>query len=133
MSETDRLRQHPADRLASPVQEVDLAAAVARLRAEPHAPVSGHRQIAVVRDADMTVILFVFEAGGTLKEHRADGSVTIHVLGGKLDVAAEGRTHALTGGRLLALAPGIPHSVRAVEPAEMLLTVYRMPSGDHGD
>jgi quercetin dioxygenase-like cupin family protein len=125
MSDTDRLRQHPADRLASPVQMVDLAAAADRLRAEAHAPVAGHRQIALVRDEGLTVILFLFEAGGHLKEHRAEGSVTIQVLEGTLVVGAGGGQHELGQGRMVALAPGTMHAVQAPEPATMLLTVSR--------
>lgn len=125
MSDTDRLRQHPADRLASPVQVVDLAAEADRLRDEAHAPVGGHRQIAVVRDEGLTVILFLFDAGSQLKEHRTEGSVTINVLHGRLAVQAEGERHDLVPGRLLALAPGTMHSVQAAEPATMLLTVSR--------
>ncbi len=85
----ERLRPHPEDRLASPVQVVDLAAAAAELRAELHAPVAGHRQIAVVRHGPVTIIQFVFDEGGLLKQHRADGVVTIHVLEGRLQVIVD--------------------------------------------
>ena len=125
MTDSERLREHPADRLASPVQVVDLAAAAGRLRDEAHAPVGGHRQIAVVRDEGLTVILFLFEANGQLKEHRAEGSVTIQVLQGTLVVGAEGERHELGQGRMLALAPGTMHSVQAPAAATMLLTVSR--------
>ncbi len=125
MSDADRLRQHPADRLASAVQVVDLPATAARLRDEAHAPVGGHRQIAVVRDDGLTVILFLFEAGGQLKEHRAEGSVTIQVLQGTLVVGAGAEQHELGEGRMLALAPGTMHSVQARVAATMLLTVSR--------
>ncbi len=125
MSPTDRLRQHPRERLAAPVQVVDLAAAAADLRAEPHAPVAGHRQIAIVREGPVTVILFAFEADGYLREHSAEGEVTIHVLAGRLEVVVGDERHDLGAGNLLALAPGLSHSVRALAPGEMLLTVHR--------
>jgi quercetin dioxygenase-like cupin family protein len=130
MTPSDRLRQHPEDRLASPVQQVDLAAVAARLRAEPHAAVAGHRQIAVVRHGPVTVILFSFEANGLLKEHRAEGEVTIHVLGGRLEVVVDDEGRELGPGQLLALAPGVPHSIRGITPSEMLLTVHRQPLPD---
>jgi hypothetical protein len=56
---------------------VDLAATAAALRAEPHSPVSGHRQIAVYRNGPVTLVSFLFEPGGIMKEHRTDGVVTI--------------------------------------------------------
>lgn len=128
MSSTDRLRTHPEDRLASAVQVVSLATTAAQLRAEAHASVAGHRQIAVFRHGPVTMLQFVFEANGLLKEHQADGVVTIHALSGRLLVIAEEEPHALGPGELVALAPGVLHSVRAIEPSEMLLTVHRLPA-----
>jgi quercetin dioxygenase-like cupin family protein len=122
----DRLRPHPEDRLTAPVQVVDLAAAAAKLRAEPHAPVSGHRQIALMRHGPVTVILIVFDAGGLLKEHQAEGVLTIHVLSGRLQVVVDEEAREMAAGELMALAAGMPHSVLALAPSEMLLTVHRV-------
>ncbi len=127
MTTTDRLREHPNVRLAAPVQAVDLAAAAAALRAESHDAVAGHRQIALVREGPVSVILFLFEAGGHLREHETDGEVTIHVLSGALDVHVGDERHRLTGGQLVALAPGIRHAVQSDGPAQMLLTIHRRP------
>lgn len=130
MTPTARLRQHPENRLAAPVQAVDLASAAARLRAEAHPSVAGHRQIAVLRHGPVTMILFLFETDGLMKEHRADGVVTIHVLDGRLQVMVGEEHREVGAGELLALAPGLTHSVRALLPSEMLLTVHRLPEQD---
>jgi quercetin dioxygenase-like cupin family protein len=126
----ERLRPHPEDRLAAPVQVVDLASAAAELRAEAHPAVAGHRQIAVVRHGPVTIIQFVFDAGGLLKQHRADGVVTIHVLEGRLKVIVEEEVQEIGRDELLALAPGVMHSVEALIPTDMLLTVHRVPADD---
>ena len=118
----------PEERLAAPVQLVNLAEAGARLRAEPHAPVSGHRQIAVFRHGPVTLLLFRFEPDGLLREHRAEGVVTIHVLSGRLVVIADDEAHQLEAGQLLGLAPGVSHSVRATATSEMLLTIHLTPA-----
>ena len=129
----ERLRPHPEDRLASPVQVVDLAAAAAELRAELHAPVAGHRQIAVVRHGPVTIIQFVFDEGGLLKQHRADGVVTIHVLEGRLKVIVDEEAREISRDEIMALAPGVLHSVLALAPSDMLLTVHRMPEDGAAD
>lgn len=125
MPASDRLRVHPEERLAASVKLVDLAATADALRKEPHPSVSGHRQIAVFRHGPVTLVSFIFEPEGYLKEHRTDGTVTIQVLAGHLRVTAEGQTHELTAGRLLALAPNVPHTVQAATASEMLLTVHK--------
>jgi quercetin dioxygenase-like cupin family protein len=129
MSLDDRLRPPARERLASLVQQFDLAAVAADLRAEPHAAVSGHRQLALVRHGPLSLILFAFDAGGAIPEHRTDGEVVLHVLRGHLVVTVDGDDVALRGGELLALAPGQPHAVHAPEASEMLLSICRDPSG----
>ena len=125
MTPDERLRPHSHERLAVAVQRFDFAAATAQLRAEAHASVAGHRQIALVRRGPLSVILFAFEAEGFLKEHSADGEVTIHVLGGRLAVTVDGESMELGRGELVALAPRQRHAVRATEASEMLLTICR--------
>jgi quercetin dioxygenase-like cupin family protein len=125
MPTSDRLRPHPEERLAGPVQLVDLAETATALRREAHDPVAGHRQIAVYRHGPVTLVSFVFEPEGILKEHRADGVVTILALTGHIRVVAEEQAYDLTAGRLLALNPNVPHTVMAVTASEMLLTVHK--------
>lgn len=127
MPPADRLRPHPEDRFAEPVQLLDLQAAAARLRAEPHDAIRGHRQIALFRSGPVTLVLFTLEAGAHLTEHRTDGVVTIHLLGGKIDVGFDGGMHQLSPGQVVALAPGVLHEVRAHAPSEMLLSVHQSP------
>ena len=125
MSPTDRLRPPPEDRLAAPVQLIDLPESTAKLRQEPHNPVAGHRQIAVFRHGPVTLVSFAFEAHGHLKEHKADGVVTILALSGHLRVVAEDEPYDLRAGHVLALAPNVVHSVVALTSSEMLLTVHK--------
>ena len=125
MTEENRLRPHPKDRLAATMQHVDLVDAAKKLRAEAHASVSGHRQLAVVRHGPVSLILFVFEKDGMLKEHQADGEVIIQVLTGQLAVTVAGDVITLGAGTLLFLAPGQRHAVRALEESDMLLSITR--------
>lgn len=130
MSTEERLREHPGERLANQVQKIGLAEAIAQLRAEPHAATAGHRQVALVRHGPVSLILFLFDLDGYLKEHRTEGVVTIHVLSGWLEVTADGERTELSTGELISLAPGRPHGVRALAPSEMLLTVCRVAGGE---
>jgi quercetin dioxygenase-like cupin family protein len=125
MPDSTRLRPHPQDRFAPVAQAFDLADAAARLRAEPHDPVEGHRQVALYRHGPVTVLLFIMNAGATL-EYEAPGLVTIHVLAGDVRVAVETEDHALTAGQLLTIDRGVSHTVRATGSAELLVTVHKL-------
>jgi quercetin dioxygenase-like cupin family protein len=127
----DRTRVHPDTRFAPPAQAFDLDAAAAELAREEGATAAsphGHRQKTLYRHGNATLALFLFDAGGGIREHRANGTVFIQALQGRLTVGAEGQRHELPAGRLLVLAPGVRHDVTAEEPSRMLLTVCLVPA-----
>lgn len=120
----DRLRQRPSERFAGDEHLLDLEATLRALRAEPRDATDGHRQIALRHHGPLRLVLYAFEPGGRLPEHRAPGWVTIHVLRGELVVRTPGARHVVGAGRVLALAPDVPHDVDATEEADVLLGVY---------
>ena len=125
MSEQEsRLRPHPVGRFAGEIHVIDLKQALRELRGEAHASTHGHRQVTLLHRAPVTQVLFAFEAGGEMPEHAANGLVTIHVLEGHMAIEAAGETHELGAGTVLALSPGVRHSLRAREASAVLLTVH---------
>lgn len=120
---TPPLRPAPAERFAGTEHRIELASALAALRSEPHEGKDGHRQITIFRKGSLRLVLFAFEAGGRLNEHRAPGFVVIHSLRGTVNVRTPGEVHQLTAGRTLVLDPDVMHDVEAAEEADMLLTI----------
>ena len=121
---TGRERRDPDDRFAGDEHLYALAAVARDLQQEEQEARDGHRQVTLVHDDGITVVLFAFEAGGRLPDHSADGLVMIHVVTGAVDVATGSGTHAMTAGSLLVLAAGVRHDVTAREPSQLLLTVH---------
>jgi quercetin dioxygenase-like cupin family protein len=124
MNQTEqRLRPHPSVRLAGPAVALNLPDLSRALQAEPHPSTQGHRQAGLVHRGQLRLVLFAFESGGELPEHRAPGHVVIHCLRGELVVEAAGADGVLKTGEALFLDPNVPHSVRAAVESDMLLTV----------
>ncbi len=123
MSE-DRLRPHPSDRFAGVEHLLDIPETLRALRAEAFPSANGHRQIALMHQGPVRLILFAFEAGGHMPQHRAPGWVTIHVLRGSLNVRTVDALHEVSEGTLLSLAPDLQHDVEATEETDMLLGIY---------
>ncbi|MBA2719548.1 MAG: cupin domain-containing protein [Chloroflexi bacterium] len=119
-----RERRDPDDRFAGDEHLFDLAAAAHDLEREEQEARDGHRQVTLVHDDGVTVVLFAFEAGGRLGSHSADGLVMINVIAGTIDVATATATHSMAAGSLLTLAAGVQHDVIAREPSQVLLTVH---------
>ena len=123
----DRTRAHPEERFLPPAQSFDLDAAARDLKAEATSTTQRHRQKTLYRHGNSSLALFVFEAGAGLRQHRTGGTVFIQVLSGRMTVHAQGERHDLRAGRILVMAPDIPHDVHAEEESRMLLTVCLQP------
>ncbi|MDR1265346.1 MAG: cupin domain-containing protein [Propionibacteriaceae bacterium] len=69
------------------------------------------------------VVLFAFDAGQVLTEHAAAMPVLLQVLQGRLRVVADGRDVELRPAGLVYLDARLPHSVAAVTPTLLALTM----------
>lgn len=130
-SDPDRLRTPPRERFTGDTKRFDLERIFQTLDEESHGGVAGHKQITLFKRGASTVIAFLFDEDGVLPEHATDGVATIHVLDGRLEVETPKERHALEGGGLLVLRPGVPHSVRAEQPSKMVLTVHLLEGEPH--
>lgn len=96
----------------------DVAASVA---VQPGAVVSR----VIHRDERLNVTVFGFDAGEGLTEHQAAQAAVVQVLVGRLSFTADGERFDAGPGFWLHMSPGTPHSLAAVEPTVMLLTLIR--------
>ncbi|MEO7363422.1 MAG: AraC family ligand binding domain-containing protein [Gemmatimonadaceae bacterium] len=124
MEHDEQQRVRPSERFAGDEHLLDLSAAAAALRREEVRGDKGHRQIALVHEGPVRLVLFAFESGGHMKEHAAPGWVTVQVLRGNMLVRTADALHHLTAGTLLSLAPRVRHDVEATEETDMLLGIY---------
>jgi quercetin dioxygenase-like cupin family protein len=77
----------------------------------------------LVKTADLEVIRLVLPAGKEIPSHKAPGEITVQCLEGRIDFTARGRTQELTAGRMLYLAAGEPHALKAATDSTVLVTI----------
>lgn len=75
------------------------------------------------KKADFRTVLVSMENAAKMKEHHADGTVSIQVLKGRIRVGVEGKTYELPAGNLLTLGASIKHEVEAMVDSAFLLTI----------
>lgn len=122
-----RMREFPGDRFDASCLRFDLHAEAEAIRREKSPGHQGHRQKALFKHGGRTVALFVMEAGASMSEHSAAGTVSIQSIEGEIEVSVgeggkEG-TERLGAGSMVILAPGTKHGVRAEDAAVFLLQV----------
>lgn len=72
-----------------------------------------------------TVTMFAFAAGQGLSEHTAPFDALVQILDGAADVVVSGATFRVSAGEAIVLPANRPHSLAAVTPFKMLLTMIR--------
>lgn len=72
---------------------------------------------------DFRMVLVSMENAAQMKEHHADGTVSIQVLKGRIRVGVDGKTYELPTGNLLTLGASIRHEVEAMVDSAFLLTI----------
>ena len=125
-ADSDQVGSPPRERFAGTEPVFELREIATGLRHESTPVRDGHLQMTIFHKHPLTRIVFDFEAGGRLADHRADADVTILAVSGLLEVSTPSGTHRLPEGSLLVLDPGVVHDVFAPEMSQMLLTVGRV-------
>ncbi|HEY0673593.1 MAG TPA: cupin domain-containing protein [Longimicrobiales bacterium] len=86
----------------------------------------------LVKNGPMRVTLISLAPGGEIKEHKAEGPITVHTLSGAMQFNTPEKSFELTAGDLLSLGAGIRHSVVSEEGATFLLTIAAPGSNEAG-
>ncbi len=75
------------------------------------------------RDDSIRVVGFAFDTDQELTEHTAGRPIVVQVISGRVRFSAEGVDTELGSEGWLHLEASIPHSVLALEPSRLLLTL----------
>lgn len=90
---------------------------------------AGHHAKTLFKKHDFRVVLINMEKGAHMKEHHADGTISVQVLKGNVRMNVGGKAHELSTGNLFTLGASIRHDVEALDDAAFLLTIS-WPSAD---
>ncbi len=96
---------------------------IAKLKASDQWRRESRAALTLVKTPAVTIVLIVLHNGAVLKEHHAEGPITVAVLEGAIRFASSGQERVLRRGGLLALGAALPHEVEALEESAFVLTV----------
>ncbi|HEX5369542.1 MAG TPA: hypothetical protein VFY10_09030 [Dehalococcoidia bacterium] len=84
---------------------------------------TGRAARTLVKEGPLRVVLLGLKQGASLREHDADGPVSLHVLKGRVEIAVPQHQETLSEGRALVFASSVAHSVLALSDAVVLITI----------
>ena len=84
----------------------------------------------ILRTANSRVVLFGFSEGQELTEHTSTQHAVIQILTGECEFSLAGKTSVVKAGDLIYMPPNLPHSVKAITPFSMLLTLSKPEAPD---
>ena len=102
---------------------------IPNVAAELEIPVDGTLSRVLYRDERVRVVGFAFDAGQELTEHTAAVPALVEVVSGLIRVTLAADTHEVGPGGWLRMDAQLAHSVVAIEPSIMLLTMLPGPRG----
>jgi quercetin dioxygenase-like cupin family protein len=73
----------------------------------------------------LSLTLFAFDQGEGLSTHAASGDAMVQVLDGEALLSIGGKKVKVKAGEVVVMPADVPHSVDAIKPFKMLLTVVK--------
>jgi quercetin dioxygenase-like cupin family protein len=118
--------------LAEPLLHFDLEQDMQQLRREDSwQRETGRSAKTLAKYPDFRIVLILMKAGSRMRQHKAEGRVSIQQLKGQVRIHLGDRKVSLSAGHLLVLDCGVLHDVEALEESALLLTIsWRRETSD---
>src|SRR5689334_9387874 len=95
--------------------KIDIPLFIENIRNEKQWKDSNRNAITVFKTNGLRIVLMALHKDAEMKEHSADGLISIQILEGRVIFKTEEQTVELTKGQMIALHEGIPHSILSKE------------------
>ena len=105
------------------LNHIDLNQEITRLQAEASSEESGRKSKMLVKHPEFRIVLITMRTGSRWEDHKTKARICLHVLRGDIRFHTSNGQFDLRPGQLLTLAPGVVHSVDALEESAFLLTL----------
>ena len=110
--------------LAEPLLDIDLERELQELRREDSwQRETGRSSKTLAKYPDFRIVLILMKSGTRMRQHRAEGRISIQQLKGRLRIHLADRKLDVSAGHLLALDCGVLHDLEAIEESALLLSI----------
>jgi quercetin dioxygenase-like cupin family protein len=109
--------------LSAQLVEMNLENFINQLKSEKAWKESDRNAVTIFKSETMRIVLLGFHENAILKEHKANGKISVQVIEGKINFSTEQDNVVLEKGQMIALQDNIVHKVVALKESFFLLTL----------
>lgn len=109
--------------LNAPLVEMDLFEFIKQIKDESTWTDSDRNSITIFKSDAMRIVLIGLHENAELKPHKANGTISVQVLEGKIEFTTEHQSTQIEKGQMIALQQNLTHSVKALTESFFLLTL----------
>jgi quercetin dioxygenase-like cupin family protein len=122
-NESTDLRPEGTRLVDAPLVNINLSEFIKQIKSETTWGSSDRNAITVFKTNGLRIVLIALHKDAVMKEHTADGIISVQVLEGEINFSADKRSTLLKQHDMVVLHKGMPHSVQAMEESVFLLTL----------
>lgn len=109
--------------LDAPLVEMNLLEFMKQIKDEQTWTDSDRNSITIFKSAAMRIVLIGLHENAELKPHKANGTISVQVLEGKIKFATEHQSTQIGKGQMIVLHQNLTHNVKALTESFFLLTL----------
>ncbi|CAN5542477.1 hypothetical protein BH11BAC5_BH11BAC5_50890 [soil metagenome] len=122
-NESTDLRPEGDRLMDAPLVSMDIPKFIQQLKEEVTWQNNDRNAMTVYKTNGLRIVLIALHEDAILKEHTADGIISVQVLEGEIIFMTDGQSVIIKKGQVIALHKGLPHSVKAIMESVFLLTL----------
>jgi quercetin dioxygenase-like cupin family protein len=122
-NESTELRPDGARIINAPIVPINIPEFLRQMKEEPAWQNSDRNAMTVFKSDEMRIVLIALHKAAVIKEHSANGTISVQVLDGEINFDTDEKTYHLNKGEIITLHRKLPHEVAAVKESVLLLTV----------
>ena len=107
----------------APLVSINIPEFIKQIKAEATWQNSDRNAITVFKTNGLRIVLIALHQGAVMKEHTAEGILSVQVLEGEIKFITNQESVLLGKGEMVALHEGLDHGVKAIKESVFLLTL----------
>lgn len=79
----------------------------------------------IIKKPNGNITLFAFDKDESLTEHSSPYEAVVYMVDGEMEIRIGGTPYDVKAGEIIIMPPNVPHGLKAIQKAKMILTMIK--------